>query len=113
MLRWASIEKLFVVATAGSLALAPHVYLYDATTLLLPLWLAIFSCADSKVSQTSILFSKPYIYAVFLLLWPPFLALPAVALLTFVALATRSAGESWRNEDKPLFMHRPASIPEI
>jgi hypothetical protein len=108
MLRRAGLEKLFAVATVGSLALAPHVYLDDAATLLLPLWLAIFSCADGLVRKTAILFSNPHIYAVFLLLWPPFLALPAVVLLIFVALAVRSAGENWGNEDKPLLKHHPA-----
>ena len=113
MLRNAGIEKLFALATAGSLAIAPHVYLYDAATLLLPFWLAIFSCKDRLVGKTAILFSKPHIYAVFLLLWPPFLALPAVVLLIFIALAVRSAGESWGNEDKPLLMHHPATVPVI
>ena len=111
MLRRAGLEKLFAVATVGSLALAPHVYLYDAATLLLPIWLAIFSCADGLVRKTAILFSKPHIYAVFLLLWPPFLALPAVVLLIFVALAVRSAGENWGNEDNPLLVPHPATVP--
>jgi hypothetical protein len=70
-----------------------------------------FSCADGLVRKTAILFSKPHIYAVFLLLWPPFLALPAVVLLIFVALAVRSAGENWGNEDNPLLVSHPAAVP--
>jgi len=93
--RKAGLEQLFTIAAAGSAVVAPHVYLYDATVLLLPLWLAIFVCTDRSVRRAAMLFSKPYIFAVLLLLWPPFTALPAIVLLIFAGLSAYSRPASW------------------
>ena len=74
-------------ALAGSILVAPHVYAYDASILLLPLLLVLFQSTHrvSRFAAATFLVPLP-----FLSLWigPPYTLLPAAALLFFlIALA--------------------------
>lgn len=92
-------EQIFITATAASLFIAPHVYLYDATILLLPIWLMIFSIANKRGCTGSQLFSKPYAFIALLFLPAPFTMIGALSVAFFFTLAilqqsSQSAGPS-------------------
>jgi|SRR5579862_518365 len=98
--RCLSTEQVFIIATIGSLAIAPHIYLYDATILLLPIWLLIFTSNDQKASTGAELFAKPYAFMGLLFLPPPLLAIGGLSVLFVLGAALHSlpqhANAFWR-----------------
>jgi hypothetical protein len=69
---------------AGGLFLAPHVYLYDTTALLLPLILAIQAGQPKPLRLAAFVLIAP-IVPLMALFSPPFPAAPALALFAFLA----------------------------
>ena len=78
----------FSAAVAGSLVSAPHVFRYDATVLLLPLWVVIFTSKDklSRFSALLLLVPIPYFASAF---GPPWGIVPPLAILLFLAALAR------------------------
>ena len=78
----------FSAAVAGSLVGAPHVFRYDATVLLLPLWLVIFSSKDkfSRFVALLLLVPIPYFAAAF---GPPWGIVPPLAIILLLAALAR------------------------
>jgi hypothetical protein len=81
----ASTEGLFATVISGSLAVAPHVYGYDAAILLLPLWLTMFH-GGGLAKQGARLLALPPIWA-FLAFDPPLTGVTAACVLGYVVLA--------------------------
>ena len=80
-------------AVAGSLLIAPHVFRYDASLLLLPLWLVMFVSKStfSRFAALALVAPIPYFIAVF---GKPFGAVPPLAILVFlIALARENYSE--------------------
>jgi hypothetical protein len=75
----------FSATAVGSLLLAPHVYGYDATLLLLPLWLCYFRSEHmcSRLFVLAVICPLPFLVGT--VMGPPWSALPAGALLVFLA----------------------------
>jgi hypothetical protein len=61
----APLWKMFAVTAVASLLVAPHVYGYDATLLLLPFWLTIFNAqlAGAKIAATLLCTPLPFGFA--------------------------------------------------
>ena len=81
-------------AVAGSLLIAPHVFRYDASFLLLPLWLVMFvsKSSFSRFAALALVVPIPYFIAIF---GKPYGAVPPLAILVFlVALARESYRET-------------------
>ena len=81
-------------AVAGSLLIAPHVFRYDASLLLLPLWLVMFvsKSSFSRFAALALVVPIPYFMAIF---GKPFGAVPPLAILVFlIALARENYLES-------------------
>ena len=74
----------FTLATAGSLLIGPHVYYYDGTMLLLPVWCVIFLSGFriARLVAATICTPITYMTAVY---GPPLACFLALALLGFVA----------------------------
>lgn len=90
--RQAPLWKLFALAAAGSLLIVPHVYRYDATLLLLPLWCGMFLSSRRATRLASATLCLPL--ALFVPLRPPFHAIyPALLVVFFLAVATDPARE--------------------
>ena len=83
-------------AVAGSLLVAPHVFRYDASFLLLPLWLVMFvsKSSFSRFAALALVVPIPYFIAIF---GKPYGAVPPLAILVFlIALARENYLESHR-----------------
>ena len=83
-------------AVAGSLLIAPHVFRYDASLLLLPLWLVMFVSKStfSRFAALALVVPIPYFIAIF---GKPYGAVPPLAILVFlVALARENYLETHR-----------------
>ena len=81
-------------AVAGSLLIAPHVFRYDASFLLLPLWLVMFvsKSSFSRFAALALVVPIPYFIAIF---GKPYGAVPPLAILVFlIALARENYLES-------------------
>jgi Glycosyltransferase family 87 len=100
--RKAPLWRALAIVSAASLLISPHVFAYDATMLLLPIWLVI-EHATRKVSRyAALLFAAPV--AFFFTLAPlPLRCIPALALLAFlIAMVT-----------DPTLNVRPDSVPDV
>lgn len=76
-----------IVATA-SLLISPHVFGYDATLLLLPVWLVIENATRKLSRYVTLILAAPFTYC-FTLASPPLRCIPALALLAFlIAMVT-------------------------
>ena len=101
-LRNAPLWKWFTVASGGSLVLAPHIYSYDATLFVLPLWLIFFHARRPVTRMLAALFSTPLPYFASVG-GMPWTAVPAcILLLVVIAVAFE------RNSEDPA----PAAEPE-
>jgi hypothetical protein len=86
-LRRAPLWRALAIVSAASLLISPHVFGYDATMLLLPVWLVI-EHATRKVSRYVTLFFAAPVAFFFTLAPLPLRSIPALALLAFlIALA--------------------------
>ncbi len=63
--RDASLWRMFAVTAVASELIVPHVYGYDATLLLLPIWLTIFNSKQpaSKIAATLMATPLPFLFA--------------------------------------------------
>jgi hypothetical protein len=91
--RKATLDRLFMLLPAVSLAIAPHALYYDPTLLLLPFWLGLSSGLNRwflYVLASPSVFLAPAFSA-------PWSALSAVALLAFIftALASTTGTKPW------------------
>ncbi|HSW48907.1 MAG TPA: glycosyltransferase family 87 protein [Bryobacteraceae bacterium] len=85
-IRKAGPPGLFRGAISGSLAVAPHLYGYDATMLLLPLWQSMFQDGRGLVKQGARLLALPPVWA-FLAFEPPFAGIVSASVLALTLLA--------------------------
>jgi hypothetical protein len=80
-------RALAIVSTA-SLLISPHVFGYDASMLLLPVWLVIENATRKLSRYVTLILAAPFTFC-FTLANPPLRCIPALALLAFlVAMAT-------------------------
>jgi len=80
-------RALAIVATA-SLLISPHVFGYDASMLLLPVWLVIENATRKLSRYVTLILAAPFTFC-FTLANPPLRCIPALALLAFlIAMAT-------------------------
>jgi alpha-1,2-mannosyltransferase len=98
----APLWRWFSAAAAGSLLIVPHCYLYDATYLLLPLWLVMFGSTDKLTRIATLVFAAPFLY--FLVgTRPPYTAFPSLLVLTFlIALAVEGYRLNFLKARQPL-----------
>jgi hypothetical protein len=80
----APLWRWFSAAAAGSLLIVPHCYLYDATFLLLPLWLVIFQSTEKATRICTLIMAAPFLYF-FVGTYPPYTGLPSLLILTFLS----------------------------
>lgn len=91
--RGASLWRLFTITSIASEFVVPHVYGYDATLLLLPLWLTIFQSTRSSSRILAVLLASPIPFG-FSLAGKPWAAVSSVSmLLFFVLIATERTKE--------------------
>jgi hypothetical protein len=88
----------FAATTAASLLVAPHAYGYDATVLLLGLWLTMFSAALQPARIVALWLFTPLAYG-FTLAGKPWAAVSSLSLL---ALVIALACEAIRDARKPI-----------
>jgi hypothetical protein len=100
--RRAPLWRWFSLMLAASTLAVPHVYAYDQSMLLLPVWLALFLSRDPVTRIAAMLMAAPLAFYG-LSIGPPWSAAPAlVSLFFFLALAR----ESW--QDNPASTLAPA-----
>lgn len=89
--------RAIAIAATASLLISPHAFSYDATMLLLPMWLVIEN-STRKVSRYAALILAAPVTFFFTLADPPLRCIPALALLAFlIAMATdRSVSQPTR-----------------
>ena len=83
--RNAPLWKWFAITSGGSLLIAPHVYAYDGTMFMLPLWLILFQSGLRIARPLAAVFSAPLPFFAFLGP-PPWSAIPA-GLLHVIVIA--------------------------
>jgi hypothetical protein len=83
-LRGAPLWRTVAAACTAGLLLVPHVYGYDATALLLPLWLTMSEASAHWTRAAAALFAAP-LTPLATLLGKPFAAIPALLLLLWLA----------------------------
>ena len=95
--RQAPLWRVFAATTAASLLVAPHAYGYDATMLLLGLWLTTFSAALQPTRIVALWLFTPLAYG-FTLAGKPWAAVSSLSLL---ALVVALACEAHRHARQP------------
>lgn len=106
----ASLWRMFAMTAVASLAVAPHVYGYDATLLLLPFLLTIFNSSQSLAKIVATLLCTPLPFG-FALAGKPYSIVSSVSVLIFLVLlafdpeGNRSPASS-PPEEEPYFSHR-------
>ena len=94
--RGAPLWRWLSVALVGSLLVPPHVYGYDASMLLLPVWLALFSSKKLWTRLMALALGAPPVFFLSMA-GPPWSVLPALVLLLFLtALAWENYQEQRR-----------------
>jgi hypothetical protein len=88
--RQAPLWRMFALTAAASLCIAPHVYGYDATLLLLPLWLTIFASTHpaSRISATLMATPLPFGFA---LADKPWAVVSSASLILFFVILAMEA----------------------
>lgn len=89
----APLWKMFAVTAVASLLVAPHVYGYDATLLLLPFLLTIFHSRLTAARIAATLLCTPLPFG-FALAGKPYAVVSSASLLIFLALLAIDRGES-------------------
>ena len=96
--RGAPLWRWLSVALVGSVLVPPHVYGYDASILLLPVWLALFSSKKPWTRLMALALGAPLVFFVSML-GAPWSVLPALVLLLFLtALAWENFQEQRENK---------------
>jgi hypothetical protein len=88
--RQAPLWRMFALTATASLCIAPHAYGYDATLLLLPLWLTIFSSTNpaSRISATLMATPLPFGFA---LADKPWAVVSSASLILFFVILAMEA----------------------
>jgi hypothetical protein len=95
--RAAPLWRWFSVMLLGSTLAAPHVYAYDQSLLLLPVWLALFLSRDQITRTTAVVMATPLAFYG-LSIGPPWSVAPAlVSVGFFLALVRESVKEHRAN----------------
>lgn len=84
-LRQAPLWKMFALTSVASLWIVPHVYAYDASLLLLPLWLTIFCSSQFAPRIAATLLSTPIPFG-FALAGQPWAIVSSASMLLFFAI---------------------------
>jgi hypothetical protein len=89
----ASLWKMFAATAVASLLIAPHVYGYDATLLLLPFWLTIFNSqlSGAKIAATLLCTPLPFGFA---LAGKPYAIVASASLVIFLLLLAIDRADS-------------------
>jgi hypothetical protein len=97
--RAAPVWRVFALASVASLIIVPHVYGYDATLLLLPIWLTIFRSqrTPSKIAATLLATPIPFGMA---LAGKPYAVTASASLVVFLVLL---AWESFTERERVTF----------
>lgn len=97
--RAAPVWRVFALASVASLIIVPHVYGYDATLLMLPIWLTIFRSqrAPSKIAATLLSTPIPFGMA---LAGKPYAVTASASLVVFLLLL---AWESFTERERVTF----------
>ena len=90
--RTAPLWRLFALTALASLFIAPHVYGYDGTLLLLPIWLIVSESLQPAARIAARLFSTPFPFG-FALAGKPYAIVASASLLALLLLV---AGETIR-----------------
>lgn len=92
----APLWRWFAATSAGSLLVPPHVYGYDAATLMLSIWLVIFFSVDrwKRLAATLICTPLPFLMT---LAGTPWAAATPLALLLFLVCLARKSGVETRS----------------
>jgi hypothetical protein len=83
--RGAPLWRLFTITAVASEFVVPHVYGYDATLLLLPLWLTIFHSTRPASRIAAVLLASPIPFG-FSLAGKPWAAVSSISMLLFFVL---------------------------
>jgi len=83
-IRGAPLARLYTLTTLAGLLMVAHVYGYDASLLLLPIWLTLFLKAERPVRMGALWLATPFPYCL-TLAGKPWAALASVSLLAFLA----------------------------
>jgi hypothetical protein len=90
-IRRAPLWRAIAIVATASLLISPHVFGYDASMLLLPLWLVIENATRKLSRYVTLILAAPFTFC-FTLANPPLRCIPALALLAFlIAMATDRA----------------------
>ena len=106
-LRRAPAWRAIAIAATASLLISPHAFGYDATMLLLPMWLVLEN-STQKVSRYAVLMLAAPITFFFTLADPPLRAIPALALLAFLVTMVLD-----RSVPKLALASGPEPIPDV
>jgi len=106
-LRRAPAWRAIAIAATASLLISPHAFGYDATMLLLPMWLVLENSAQ-KVSRYAVLMLAAPVTFFFTLADPPLRAIPALALLAFLITMVLD-----RSVPKTALASGPEPIPDV
>src|SRR5579871_6726798 len=87
--RNAPVWKMFCLTALASLLIVPHVYAYDATVLLLPIWLTIFKSVQLPSRIAATLFSTPIPFGFALADKPWAVVSSASTMIVFLLVAIR------------------------
>jgi hypothetical protein len=89
-LRYAPLWRSLAIVATASLLISPHAFGYDATVLLLPLWLVMENTTRKLSRYATLMLATPFTFC-FTLASPPLRCIPALALLAFlIVIATDS-----------------------
>ena len=110
-LRGRSVEWLFVILPAASLAITPHALYYDPTMLLLSLWIAYTLPGRRALHRVALALASPVIFFA-TVLPPPWTVGSALGILAFLFLAVASAGKFVSNSNEPAIVGNNPVAPE-
>jgi Glycosyltransferase family 87 len=96
----APLWRAYAATTAASLLLVPHVHMYDATMLLLGLWLAMF-CTDFRPTRIVAIWLFTPLPFSFMAAGKPWAAASALSLLALVAVLAAEASTNCAKRSRP------------
>jgi len=95
--RTAPLWRLFALTALASLFIAPHVYAYDGTLLLLPIWLIIFTSVQPATRIAATLFSTPMPFG-FALAGKPYAIVASASMLALLLLVASETIQERRTQ---------------
>lgn len=109
--RAAPLWRMFALMALASLFVAPHVYGYDGTLLLLPVWLIIFESVRPATRIAATLFSTPIPFG-FALADKPYAIVASASLLLLLILVAAETIAKQGNRG-PAFSGKSAALPGV